>query len=388
MAAVAREIRVRDVSTDEEAMARAVELAVATRRATPPWPSVGCMLVDATGAVVGEGATGPFPTGPHAEVAALRAAGDRARGATAYVTLEPCDHHGNTPACSEALVEAGVTRVVAALEDPDARVAGRGFAKLRAAGIDVRVGPGAEAATESMAAYLHHRATGRPLLVAKIAQSLDSRVAAADGTSRWITGDEARADAHELRADSQAIVVGAGTALADLPSLTVRDVADAPSRPPLRVLLDARGRVPATGPLFDTTLAPTLVVTTAAAPTSMLDGWRAAGAEVAVVAADASGTGVDLGETLDLLGARGVLQALFEGGPTVIAAALTRRHVQRVVAFVAPTLLGTKGAPAFAFDGPGSIADAERFTLVDVRRLGVDVRLDYDLVRPDQKRVR
>ena len=362
---------------DDDLMLRAIAIARAARRHTAPWPAVGCVLVRA-GEIVGTGATGPFPTGPHAEVAALHAAGDRARGATAYCTLEPCDHHGNTPPCTEALIEAGVARVVVAVGDPDARVAGRGFARLRAAGVDVQAGVGTSAAERELAAYLHHRRTGRAFVVAKVALSLDGRVAAADGTSQWITSAAARADAHELRADAQAVVVGAGTALADHPSLTVRDVADPPECPPLRVVLDGRGRVPAEGPLFDLALAPTLVITTEHARAGAVDAWRAAGAKVEVVAPGAAGNGVDLDAAFTVLGREGVLQALVEGGSRLLGAVVERAYAQRLVAYVAPTLLGTDGAPGFAFAGPRTIADASRWDLVDVARVDTDVRLEFE----------
>src|SRR5581483_11094304 len=238
-------------------------------------------VVGADGQIVGRGFHRRAGE-PHAEVHALREAGGRARGGTAYVTLEPCAHQGRTPPCAPALVEAGVRRVVVAVLDPDERVAGRGVDLLRAAGIRVDVGVGAEAAARSLAPYLHHRRTGRPLCLLKTAASLDGRTAAADGTSQWITGPEARVDAHRLRAESGAVVVGAGTALADGPTLTFRnlDVEDGVIPPqPLRVLLDAGGRVPAVGPLFDATLAPTLVITTAAADLETRREWKEAGAE-------------------------------------------------------------------------------------------------------------
>jgi diaminohydroxyphosphoribosylaminopyrimidine deaminase/5-amino-6-(5-phosphoribosylamino)uracil reductase len=355
-------------------MDRAVALARDARRHTAPWPAVGC-VIERDGEIVGEGATGPFPTGPHAEVVALRAAGERARGATAYCTLEPCDHHGNTPPCTSALVDAGVRRVVVAVDDPDLRVAGRGLARLRDAGVDVVTGVGALEAERDLAAYLHHRRTGRAFVVAKVALSLDGRVAAADGTSQWITSPEARADAQELRADSQAIVVGSGTALADAPRLTVRGVGAPPSRPPLRVLLDARGRVAPRGPLFDPALAPTLVVTTGRAAPGAVDAWRAAGAKVEVVGPGPTGTGVDLDTVFVLLGREGVLQALIEGGGTLLGAVAAERHAQRLVAYVAPALLGTSGVPGFAFPGPSTIAAAPRWTLADVARFGDDVRV-------------
>jgi diaminohydroxyphosphoribosylaminopyrimidine deaminase/5-amino-6-(5-phosphoribosylamino)uracil reductase len=361
---------------DDEAMAQALAASAAARRRTAPNPWVGCVLVR-DGEIVGEGATQP-PGGAHAEAGALARAGDRARGATAYVTLEPCSHQGRTAPCADALVAAGVTRVVAALEDPDPNVAGAGFARLRAAGVDVEVGVGSAGATRVLAPYLHHRRTGRPFVVAKLATSIDGRVAAADGSSRWLTSDAARADAHELRADSQAIVVGSGTALADQPSLTARDAQNAPERAPVRVLLDGRGRVPATGPLFDADLAPTLVITTAAAAPGAVDAWRAAGAKVETVGADAAGAGVDLGGALALLGREGVLQVLVEGGGTLLGSVLAGDHAQRLVVYVAPLVLGTRATPGFALAGPDTIAEASRYRLADLRRLGPDVRLDYE----------
>lgn len=359
---------------DAELMGRAITLADRVRRRTPPNPWVGCVLVRA-GSVVGEGATSP-PGGPHAEAAALAVAGDHARGATAYVTLEPCAHQGRTGPCATALVDAGVRRVVMALEDPDPQVRGRGLDLLRAAGVDVAVGLGADAARRSLAPYLHHRSTGRALAVAKTALSVDGRTAARDGTSHWITGPTARADVHELRADSQAVVIGAGTAIADQPSLTVRDVATPGPHPPLRVVLDARGRVDATGPLFDPSLAPTLVITTLAAPSERVDAWQAAGAKVEVVA-PAPG-GVDLAESLTVLARHGVLQALVEGGATVHGALWAAGLVDRLVVYVGATVLGAAAPPALAWPGPATIADATRLTLSDVTTLGPDVRLTYE----------
>jgi diaminohydroxyphosphoribosylaminopyrimidine deaminase/5-amino-6-(5-phosphoribosylamino)uracil reductase len=360
---------------DDEVMDRARALARDARAATPPWPAVGCVLVR-DGAVVGEGATGPYPIGPHAEVAALRDAGERANGATAYVTLEPCAHTANTPPCANALIDANVVRVVVALEDPDERVAGRGIARLRDAGIAVDVGVGAGAVADDLAPYVHHRRTGRAYVVGKVATSIDGRVAAADGTSQWISSEMSRADVHRLRRESQAILVGSGTALADSPSLTVRGV-DAPARPPLRVVCDARGRVPAEGPLFDSSLAPTLVVTTDAAPAEVADAWRAAGAKVEVVTRGRDG-GVDLDDTLTLLGREGVLQVLIEGGGTLLGRALSDGCVNRLVVYVAPLVLGANGTPAFG-DGPATLSDATRFRLRDARQLENDMRLEYEV---------
>jgi diaminohydroxyphosphoribosylaminopyrimidine deaminase/5-amino-6-(5-phosphoribosylamino)uracil reductase len=250
---------------------------------------------------------------------------------------------------------------------------------LRSAGIEVVTGVGEAGALRDLAPYLHHRRTGRAFVTAKVATTLDGRVAAADGSSRWITSEAARADAHELRADAQAIVVGAGTALADKPALTVRDVEVMPHRAPLRVLLDARGRVPAEGPLFDTALAPTLVVTTDRARAGAIDAWRSAGAKVETVAPSSLGSGVDFDAALTLLAGHGVLHALVEGGATLLGALVTAGRAQRLVAYVAPALLGTTGLPAFAFPGPASIDGALRFELASVTRLGPDVRLEYEV---------
>ena len=354
-------------------MARAVELGASVRRRTAPNPWVGCVLVR-DGVVVGAGATEP-PGGRHAEVLALSEAGDRARGATAYVTLEPCAHHGRTPPCVDALLAAGVARVEAALTDPDPRVGGAGFARLREGGVDVAIVDDANAAS-SLAPYLHHRRTGRAWCVLKTASSLDGRVAAADGSSRWITGPAARTDAHELRADSQAIVVGSGTALLDQPALSVRDVDVPPTVPPLRVVLDAHGRVPPEGPLFDTSIAATMVVTTAVAPAAVTDAWRSAGAKVEFVEPGRRGVGVDLAATLGLLGREGVLQAMFEGGPSVHGALLADGLVDEIVVYVAGVALGPGARAAFDWTGPPSLDAAPRFSLRSARALGDDVRLD------------
>src|SRR5579862_2634205 len=229
---------------DLAAMGRALALAASVRARTSPNPWVGCVV--AAGDATFEGATQP-PGGQHAEAMALAAAGSRARGATLYATLEPCAHHGRTPPCAQAIVEAGVSRVVVAVLDPDPQVSGRGVDVLRQAGVTVDVGVGATEGTELLAPYLKHRRTSRPWVVLKLAATLDGRIAAPDGTSKWLTGPEARADAHRLRAESDAVLVGAGTVRADDPELTVRLAGgdDAPpsvhDHQPLRVVL---GRAP------------------------------------------------------------------------------------------------------------------------------------------------
>jgi diaminohydroxyphosphoribosylaminopyrimidine deaminase/5-amino-6-(5-phosphoribosylamino)uracil reductase len=313
------------------------------------------------------------------------------------VTLEPCAHHGRTPPCAKALIDAGVSRVVVAVLDPDDRVAGRGVEMLRAAGIAVDGGIGTEAAARSLAAYLHHRRTGRPWCLLKTAASLDGRTAAADGTSQWITGSEARADAHRLRAESGAVVVGAGTALADHPTLTFRNLEFEegllPAQP-LRVLIDASGRVPATGPLFDAGLAPTLVITTPAADPDARTAWKEAGAEVEDVAPAPGappfpgaapappGPAVDLGAALELLGRRGILQAMVEGGATLHGSLLRAGLVDRLVVYTGGAVLGTEGRPVFAGPGPGTLAEASRWRLTAVCQLGGDARLDWEPVVP------
>jgi diaminohydroxyphosphoribosylaminopyrimidine deaminase/5-amino-6-(5-phosphoribosylamino)uracil reductase len=323
------------VTPDEALMAEAVELGRAVRRSTPPNPWVGCVLVPAGDGPAAEGATQP-PGGPHAEVVALELAGDTARGATAYVSLEPCSHHGRTPPCADALIAAGVSRVVVGTEDPDPRVAGRGIERLRAAGIAVDVGVGREQAEAVLAPYLKHRRTGRPWVVLKLAATLDGRTAAPDGTSRWITGPLARADVHALRAESGAVAVGAGTVRADDPSLTVRD-AEGPD--PLRVVV---GHVP--------------------------PGARAA------PALEHTGPLEDL---LDELGRRDVLQLLVEGGPRLAHAFHAAGLVDQYVVYVAPALLGgDDGLPLLAGPGAPTMAAVRRGRLAGVRVVGADVRID------------
>ncbi len=325
---------------DDSLMEQALRLAASVEGVTAPNPWVGCVLVLADGRVV-EGRTHPIG-GPHAEADALAQAGDAARGATAYVTLEPCDHHGRTPPCSQALVDAGVSRVVIAIEDPDPVVAGRGIARLRAAGVEVVVGPRAEAARRLLAPYLHHRATGRPSVTLKLAATLDGRTAAPDASSRWITGPEARHDVHRLRARCDAILVGAGTVRADDPELTVRGI-------------DAA--------LPGASLHPRRFVLGAIPP----------GAKV-LPAEEVAGP---LDQVLDDLGARGVLHLLVEGGPTVAGAFHRAGLVDRYVVYLAPALFGGDDArPLMSGPGAATIDDLWRGRLVDVARLGDDVRLD------------
>ena len=322
-------------------MARAIQLAASVRTSTSPNPWVGAVLVMPDGTTT-EGATQP-PGGHHAEIMALMQAGPDAIGGTLYATLEPCSHHGRTPPCADTIVATGVKRVVVGIEDPDPNVRGRGIARLRDAGIDVTTGVAASAVEDQLAPYLKHRRTGRPYVVLKLAATLDGRTAAPDGSSQWITGEEARTDAHRLRAESDAVLVGAGTVRHDDPSLTVRHVpAD---RQPLRVVLGRPDSEKGTPP--DAKVEPAL----------HLDG--------------------DLDTVLKDLGGRGVVQLLVEGGATTAHAFHAAGLVDRYVLYLAPALFGGGDAHPL-FNGPGAptMADVWRGRIVNVERLGPDLKVE------------
>jgi diaminohydroxyphosphoribosylaminopyrimidine deaminase/5-amino-6-(5-phosphoribosylamino)uracil reductase len=342
----------------EQAMRRAVELSRAVLGTTSPNPPVGAVVLDAAGQVVGEGATQP-PGGPHAEVVALQQAAGRGR--TAVVTLEPCNHTGRTGPCSQALLAAGITTVVVGCSEPTAKAAG-GVQALRDAGVQVVTGVLADEVAEGpLAAWLHRQRTGLPLVTWKYAATLDGRSAAADGTSRWITGEPARADVHLLRSQVDAVVVGVGTVIADDPQLTTRPD---PGHQPLRVVVDTHGRTPQTAKVLDGS-APTLVATTG--PTAAYGEHR--------TLVLPGGDRVELSALLKALADRDVVSVLLEGGPTLAAAFLRAGLVDRVVGYVAPALLGA-GPTALLDLGVGTIDDAIRLHLTDVTRLGEDVRLD------------
>jgi diaminohydroxyphosphoribosylaminopyrimidine deaminase/5-amino-6-(5-phosphoribosylamino)uracil reductase len=350
-------------------MALALRLARKGAGATSPNPAVGAVVV-ADGQAVGTG-WHRRAGAPHAEAVALAEAGELARGATLYVTLEPCTHHGQTPPCVDAVLAAGVRRVVAAMADPDPRVAGGGVAALRRAGVTVEVGLGEAEAAALNAAYLHHRREGRPLVTYKAAISADGATAAADRSSQWITGPAARRDAHRLRAASDAICVGIGTVLADNPSLTARDVPV--RRPPLRVVVDARGRTPPEAKVLGPG-APTLVAVTAAAPAEAVAALEAAGAEVLRLPAERGR--VPVPSLLRALGARGVTTLLLEGGARLAGSFLAAGAVDRFRLYLAPTLLGEDGIGLTAGWHVTTLADAPRLVVTAVRRVGEDVRLD------------
>lgn len=326
-------------------MRRAVDASRSVLGRTSPNPPVGAVALDVAGQVVGVGATRP-PGGPHAERVALAEADGRAH--TVVVTLEPCNHTGRTGPCASALVEAGVSRVVVACAEPTDRASG-GVQTLRDAGIDVVTGfLEAEVAAGPLRAWLHQQRTGRPFVTWKYAATLDGRSAAADGSSRWITGEAARAQVHALRSEVDAVVVGSGTVLADDPHLTVRPD---PGRQPLRVVLDSRGRAPEDAKVFDDAAAT----------------WHVTG-------------GLPLPEVLAELAARGVVHVLLEGGPTLAAAFLRAGLVDDVRAYVAPALLGA-GPSAVGDLGITGIDEVLRLQLVSVSRVGDDIRLD---LRPAQ----
>ncbi|NNE74925.1 MAG: bifunctional diaminohydroxyphosphoribosylaminopyrimidine deaminase/5-amino-6-(5-phosphoribosylamino)uracil reductase RibD [Acidimicrobiales bacterium] len=329
-------------------MRRAVANAAEARVVAPPNPWVGSVVVGVDGDVY-DGAT-EEPGGRHAERVALDAARANAAGATVYATLEPCSHEGRTGPCAQALIDAGVARVVIGVEDPDPQVAGSGIMALQAAGIDVEVGIEAERVARQLAPYLHHRRTGRPLVVLKLAATLDGRLAAPDGTSSWITGPEARADVHRLRAESDAIIVGAGTVRADDPELTVRDY-----RPPVAV--------------GDRSLDPERIVLGAAADDARVQ--------------PADNHDGDVSDLIDRLGADGALQVMVEGGAGVAGAMYRAGLVDRFVVYLAPAVMGgDDGVPMLRGPGAVTMADVSRGRFVDVTRLGDDVRLTYEPIRP------
>lgn len=349
-------------------MRQALTIAEGGRYTAAPNPLVGCVLVR-DGQPVGQGFHRRAGEG-HAEVLALAEAGPRAAGATAYVTLEPCAHHGRTPPCVEALIAAGVARVVAAMADPNPRVAGQGLAQLRAAGIAVDCGVLADDAAALNPGFLKRMATGRPYVRVKMAQSLDGHSALAGGASRWITGPTARADVQRWRARSQAIVTGVGTVLADDPQLTVRDAPDAPQ--PLRVVLDSRLSTPSDARLLHEPGA-TLIATAdaGAAPAAAL---RAAGAEL--IALPAGVGGVDLGALLDELGRRECNEVLVEAGPRVAGAFLAAAGLtDELIVYIAPHLLGDGARPAFELPAITRMADRLDLTPLDVLSFGPDLRL-------------
>jgi len=341
-----------------------------------PNPSVGCVLVR-DNRIVGRGWTQPGGR-PHAEAVALAQAGSGAAGATAYVTLEPCSHHGKAPPCADALIAAGVVRVVAAIQDPDARVDGQGFERLRAAGLAVTVGVCGELAGAALAGFIRRGRDGRPLLTLKLAASIDSRIATRDGESQWITGEPARRLAHLMRARHDAILTGTGTVLADDPSLTCR-LPGLDQRTPVRVVLDSRLVTPLNSALVSSARnIKTMIITTAGASDASAAALRGEGVEVARVAETKDGK-VGLDAALRALGDCGITSVLVESGGFLAASFLSAGLVDRLVWFRAPMVIGGDGRAAVEPLGVAALVAAPRFERIDVRPVGEDMVETYRL---------
>ncbi len=343
-------------------MAAALSLAARNLGQTWPNPAVGCVIVDAAGHVVGRGFTQRGGR-PHAETEALKMAGDRARGGTAYVTLEPCSHHGKTPPCAEALIAAGIKRCVAAMEDPDPRVSGRGLAKLRDAGIAVETGTLANRARDLNAGFLTRVTKGRPLVALKLATSLDGRIATRAGESRWITGEEARAFGHRLRATHDAIAVGSGTVLADDPELTCR-LPGLESRSPVRLVFDRRGRLPDTAKLLSGN------------PPTWVIGERMKVKNASQFVEVTKNTAP--AEVLAKLGEAGLTRILVEGGAALATALLKGGLVDRLYWFRAPVVVGGDGLPGIAPMDVDRLAQGVGLRCTGRRALGNDVLELYE----------
>lgn len=361
-----------DSAFDRLAMTRAHELAARGLETTHPNPRVGCVVARGTH-IVGEG-WHAYAGEPHAEVLALEAAGAAARGATAYVTLEPCAHHGRTPPCVDALIAAGIARVVFAVGDPHPAVDGKGAAALRAAGIGVEAGLMQKEARELNPGFFMRHERGRPFVRVKLAASLDGRTALAGGESRWITGEAARADVQRWRARSSAVMTGIGTVLADDPRLDVREPAGV-RRQPLRVVLDTELRTPAHARLL---AAPgEVIVMTCSRDASRHAALAAKGVRIVpIVAAGATPAArVDLAAALAALAQLEVNELLVEAGPALAGAFIEAALVDELLLYVAPVLLGPQGRPLAALSEPRSLTDAPRFTIVEQAAVGEDVRL-------------
>ncbi len=362
---------------DKYWMGRALRLAVLARHASPN-PSVGCVLVGADGAKVAHGYTQP-PGGAHAEVVALQSAGEAARGATAYVTLEPCAHYGRTPPCADALIQAGVARVVAAVQDPDARVGGRGLARLAQAGIDVQVGVGEERARRLNAPFFKHRLTGLPYVTLKTAMTLDGKIATRTGQSQWITSPISRLAVHRtLRDRCDALVTGIGTVLADDPSLTTR-LTHKQGRDPWRIVVDSRARTPLSSRVVRQGQQDgrTIIAVTEAAEFEQTQALADVGCRVLMCGADASGR-VNIADLLARVGTQGdIIGVLVEGGAELAASVLQADLADRWLAFIAPKVIGGNAAPGpVGGEGAATMDEALRVAIRRISRCGPDLRID------------
>ena len=356
-------------------MEEALHLARRGMGATSPNPMVGAVVVSA-GEIVGRGFH-PRAGEPHAEIVALREARERARGSTLYVTLEPCVHWGRTPPCADAIIGAGVRRVVAAMPDPDGRVSGRGLRRLAEAGIETSVGVAEREARKLNEAYIKHRTVGLPLVTAKWAMTLDGRIATRTGESRWISGEASRALVHEVRAASDAVLVGIGTVLRDDPALTARTP---DGRNPRRVILDSRLRLPLDARVLAQNGAPVTVATTGRAAPHVRAALEARGVEVLV--ADGQAGRVDLGTLLRELGRRGVLSLLVEGGETVHGAFLDAGLIDKVMVFIGPRIVGGPAPSPVGGAGVDALAQAWQIHQATVRQVDQDVLIEGYLGGP------
>ncbi|MEQ8285347.1 bifunctional diaminohydroxyphosphoribosylaminopyrimidine deaminase/5-amino-6-(5-phosphoribosylamino)uracil reductase RibD [Thalassospira sp.] len=340
-----------------------------------PNPSVGCVLVSSDGSIVGRGHTQPGGR-PHAERVALDMAGDLARGATAYVTLEPCSHFGKSPPCASGLIEAGVKRVVSALTDPDPRVSGRGHTMLMDAGIQVDVGLFADIARKVNEGFLSKVEQGRPFVTLKLASTLDARSATASGESQWITGEAARQEGHRLRAIHDAILVGAKTVLADDPTLTCR-LAGRGHQSPVRVILDRAGDVPLSAQLVQTSdTVPTWLVTSEQNFSELSEKFEKT--SIKVISAGCANGHLDLHDVMRKLSDAGLTRVLVESGGRLAAALVSAGLVGRIVHFVAPLMIGGDGQAMIASLGLGRLSDMPRFDRVSVREMDEDIAVTYD----------
>jgi len=335
---------------------------------TWPNPAVGCVLVK-DNRVVGRGWTASGGR-PHAETQALAQAGELARSATAYVTLEPCAHHGETPPCVDALIDAGVTRVVAPLNDNDPRVSGRGFERLREAGIDVTTGVMPDAAARDHAGFLCRNEQGRPEITLKLATSFDGRIATATGHSQWITGPDARREVHALRARHDAVMVGAGTARADDPSLTVRDIGV--DRQPVRIVVSRRLDLPLMSRLAKTARdVPLWLCHGADADPALVEAWNGIGARLFSCAS--RGQNLDITSLGQALGKAGLTRVFCEGGGALAASLLSADLVDNLIGFTAGKVIGAEGLPGVGGMGASRLEDVPQFELVNSRAVGADV---------------
>jgi len=360
-------------ANDQRFMSRAIELAKKGRYSAKPNPCVGCVIVQ-NNEIIGEGWHAKAGE-PHAEVHALKQAGDAAKNATAYVTLEPCSHHGKTPPCADALIKAKVSRVVVAMQDPNPLVSGKGIAKLRAANIDVSFGLLEAEALEINAAFAHKMTTGKPRIISKVAMSLDGKTAMASGESKWITGSAAREDVHRLRAQSDMVLTGIGTVLADNPALTARDgLEGAQVRQPWRVILDSQLQTPRDSLVLNSDARTTVL--TCSDDQYAISAIKNKGCDVQVLAANTNGQ-LDLNAVSEWLNAQSVNSVMIEAGAELNGAFLQAGLVDELVIYMAPSVLGSQARGAFVMPLISKLADKIELIHKQTSTLGEDIKLMY-----------